>query len=1650
MDTDAMEDVENLPAAKGPAKGAKAAKQPLAPNNAMPAGAGKSIEEMYQKKTQLEHIILRPDTYIGSTERQPNYIWVHNGQKMEMKLVNYPPGLYKIFDEILVNAADNKVRDATMDTLKVDIDSVTNTIRVWNNGKGIPVEVHKEEGVYVPELIFGHLLTSSNYNDSEKKVTGGRNGYGAKLANIFSSEFTVETCDGSRQRRYKQTFSNNMQSKAEPKITDCKATDNWTSITFKPDLAKFGMTQLDEDVVALLRRRVYDLAGVLGKGAKVLAAAGSVSGRLWRGKRVYYNGERIIMKSFSDYENGVPRFCERFSDRWEVCVSLTDGLFQQVSFVNSIATTKGGTHVEYLVNQIVKHAVEKLSKKTSKTSAIKPQMVRQHLWVFVNCNVENPAFDSQTKETLTLRASSFGSKCELPPLFIDKLLKAGLSDSIIKFAEFKSQKDLKKGDGTKRSRLIGLTKLDDANDAGGPRSRDCTLILTEGDSAKALAISGLGVVGRDQYGVFPLSSLKNDTQGKLLNVREASAAQIAANAEIQNIKQIMGLQHGKVYDSTASLRYGHLMIMTDQDHDGSHIKGLIMNFMHSFFPSLLKLPGFLLEFITPIVKAHRGRDSKVFYTMPEYEAWKESLDNNTRGWDIKYYKGLGTSTAEEAQDYFSRLRQHKKEFTWSGDEDGNAIELAFSKKRIDDRKEWLSSFMPGTYLDMSADKISFEDFINRELILFSRADLERSIPSMLDGLKPGQRKILYACFKRNLKKDIKVAQLSAYVAEHSAYHHGETSLASTVVNMAQQFVGSNNINLLHPSGQFGTRLQGGKDAASARYIYTRLGQLTRHMFNENDDVLLNYLNEEGQSIEPEWYVPILPTVLINGAEGIGTGWSTSIPNYNPRDIIANLRRLLSGEPQELLHPWYRGFNGTITESGAHKSGTRSYVVSGTLAQTGSNTLEITELPVRKWTQDYKEFLEGMLRPQDKDDAALIADYREHHSDSNVHFVVELLPGKMEELLAAPGGLEAKFKLTNKIATSNMMLFDKDGVIKQYQNPEAIIAEFFTLRLEYYEKRRLAMLRAAQMDQQRADNKVRFIMAVVDGKLEIRNRRRADLERDLASQGFDRMAKAGARSSSKVQDEQPADGEEDGGGGGEEDPSTSAASAGSYDYLLSMSLYSLTREKIEALRQEAAKAAVRVDYLASINGQVMWAEDLDSFEATYEAWEVQEDARLAEATRKQLAAKKGKTTGAKGRAAPAARKKAAKKAGSDSDGDDSGADSDFEVQKRKPAPAPRAAPAAKPKPPVAAAAAAAPAPKPVAAKPAAAPKQAPTAAAAAAAAAPAPARAPARKAAAAGAAARKKHAASDSDDDGDDDMDLSASEGSSDDDDLVDRAGDEGAGGKPKKAAAAKRAPAAAAKPAAATAAPPKAAAAPKPAARGRPKPLATSSQGSEQPSMDESRQPDPATAGLAARLAGRIQTTLVLSKAGVTLAAPAAVDLLDDDMNSPARGTKTAAGSKKPAAAKAPAGAGGGKGKAAAAAKQPAKRKGAAARRVEESDEEEDEVSSSSEEDETFELSAPSPAVAPKGKKGRVGPSPLGIKSMPRTAAGAAGTSAGTSARPAAAAAAAMATVPEERAAPAQRARRAATAKVTYVVGSDSDGDDGEGGDSDFEVVSDN
>ncbi|XP_053674889.1 DNA topoisomerase 2 [Anopheles nili] len=1206
-----------------------------------PKIGGKSIEKIYQKKSQLEHILLRPDTYIGSIELLREQMWVYDVElkKMVQKEISYVPGLYKIFDEILVNAADNKQRDAKMSMIKIEINQETNTISVWNNGQGIPVVMHKEEKMFVPTMIFGHLLTSSNYNDEEEKVTGGRNGYGAKLCNIFSTKFTVETATKQYKKCFKQSWGDNMSKASEPKIKDDFHGEDYTKITFSPDLSKFKMEKLDNDIVGLLSRRAYDVAAST------------------RGVTVFLNGQKVPIKSFKDYvelflkdstdDIGVPvKACfETVNERWEVGVAISDRGFQQVSFVNSIATTKGGRHVDYVSDMVVKQLIEVLKKKNKGGVTIKPFQVKNHMWVFINCLIVNPTFDSQTKENMTLQSKSFGSKCNLSEKFITAVSKSGIVESVLQWAKFKAQTDLAKTSGSKKSKIKGIPKLEDANDAGSRNSLNCTLILTEGDSAKTLAVSGLGVVGRDTYGVFPL-------RGKLLNVREATHKQILENAEINNLIKILGLQYKKKYltmDDLKALRYGKVMIMTDQDQDGSHIKGLLINFIHTNWPELLRLP-FLEEFITPIVKATKKNGEELsFFSLPEFEEWKADTPN-AHTYNIKYYKGLGTSTSKEAKEYFQNMERHRVLFRYEDTGDDDSILMAFSKKAIEQRKEWLTAHMEECrhrkqvglqerYLYTKTTKhVSYKDFVNLELVLFSNADNVRSIPCVLDGLKPGQRKVLFTCFKRNDKREVKVAQLSGSVAEMSAYHHGEMSLCSTIINLAQNYVGSNNINLLYPGGQFGTRLTGGKDSASPRYIFTMMSALTRHIFHPLDDPLLEYQNEDNQRIEPVWYLPIIPMLLINGAEGIGTGWATKIPNHNPRDVIANIRRMLNGEEPKVLTPWYKNFRGIIEAVGPHR-----YITAGQVSLLDNEKIEISELPIGTWTQTYKEnVLEPLLHGNDKQ-KAIISDYKEYNTDTTVRFVISFLSGEYAKLYAEEGGFHRVFKLTSSISTSTMNAFDDKNYLKRYAHANDIFLEFYTIRLEYYGKRRTYLLGMLQAEADCMSDKARFIMEKCSGTLVVENKKRKVMIDELIKRGYraDPVKEWKRRIQMDEQEEDDGDGEEDEEQLEDVKPGKSSAKGGKapidpekafqkltdvkkFDYLLGMSMWMLTDErKNEILKQRDMKLA-ELKALEAKTVQMLWIDDLDALSKKLD--EVEDKERLeAINTEKKLKSSMSKTT-----------------------------------------------------------------------------------------------------------------------------------------------------------------------------------------------------------------------------------------------------------------------------------------------------------------------------------------------------------------------------------------------------------------------------------------
>ena len=359
-------------------------------------------------------------------------------------------------------------------------------------------------------MIFGELLTGSNFDDNEKKITGGRNGYGAKLANIFSTKFTVVTGDPKNHKILKVTWKDNMSQKLQPIVKDYEG-ESFTEITFFPDLDKFGMTKLDEDIVALFSKRVLDLGGVLPSKVRVMLNGATLNKNSFKSYCELYFREKMEKREIQKNLDGeVEEEEDPFEiiflakGRWQVGIILSETNYKQVSFVNSICTSRGGSHVNYIVDQIIEKTIKEILKKHKKAK-IKPYMIRNNLFVFINCLIENPSFGSQTKETLKLSVSKFGSKCSLDEKFLKKIMNTGLIEQILIIAEAKENAILAKTlSAKKRRKLIGLKKLEDANMAGSKNSEKCLLILTEGDSAKSLAMAGLEIVGRDYYGVYPL------------------------------------------------------------------------------------------------------------------------------------------------------------------------------------------------------------------------------------------------------------------------------------------------------------------------------------------------------------------------------------------------------------------------------------------------------------------------------------------------------------------------------------------------------------------------------------------------------------------------------------------------------------------------------------------------------------------------------------------------------------------------------------------------------------------------------------------------------------------------------------------------------------------------------------------------------------------------------------------------------------------------------------------------------------------------------------------------------------------------------------------------------------------------------------------
>lgn len=1121
----------------------------------------------YKKTNHREHVLLRPDTYVGSVVSRKYNEYVVKGNEsgkdnIVMNEVEYPEALLRIFIEILSNATDNvwRSRENKVDVkkLSIDINQETGETTVSNDGLVIPCDFSKDmPDIYTPEMVFGVLLTSSNYDDDEERKTIGRNGYGAKLTNIFSTSFSVKIYDPSRNVTYSQKWSNSMSERSPPKITKCTSKKaGYTTITWTPDFSLFKdskgvpLTGYTPDHISLLKKYVYDAA---------------VTTNL---TQTTFNKKRVGIKGLKNYASLYSTSPSRqlieieTPDSNVVIIPSPNSEFGAISFVNHTAIPKG-VHIDKWVDTIIKPLQALLSKKLK--VKLKPADLKSYLNFFVVCELVNPQFRSQMKQELTSpKPTIIFEKDELDKI-IKKISGWPFVQELKEISKIRAMDSLKNTDGCKRS-FVKVDGYDAANNAGKKNSGECTLILCEGLSAKTYAVSGIkvgwnGKAGRNWFGIMPL-------RGKLLNTRNSSPQQIEKNKEITNLKKILGLKHALDYTKQSNyetLNYGRVMILTDSDVDGIHIEGLILNMFNTLYPTLLKRDGFLVSMRTPVTRVTLKKKSElIFYNTDRYDSFMENtpLKNIKK---VKYYKGLGTSNKSEVLETFGKyviIYQHDSNSDTS-------ISKAFSSSSSNLRKEWLTNYRGGDKI--SNDKplqtpliedINITNFIENRLILFSFDDCKRSIPNVYSGFKESQTKILFSVFKKNLtptSEFLKVAQLSGYVAEKSLYHHGEQNLPSVITNLAQNFVGSNNIPLLDREGQFGTRLEGGKDAANGRYIFTRMDALTRLLFPQADECILNFKLDEGEMIEPEYYIGILPNILINGCTvGIGTGWSCNVPNYNPLTLIDWIESYLSGEEPPTLKPWYRDFKGKIEL----KEGSGEYESIGIFEEkeregrSKGKEIHVTELPIKMWTNKYKDFLEGLV------ESKKIKDFDNYCDDEVVKFVIKPHPSSKFKFNYDTLRLKTNLKTTNMVLFCDSCANSKaQSIPHHFKDVEEIMECYSEKRIELYDKRRLHQIKELEEMTLLLTEKRRFITQVISDEIKVFSQSRKNVESTIIKNKYQKVDN-------------------------------------SYSYLLDLKIHQFTQDKIDELDNEINKNKNEIQQLSSFTPKDMWLSELSIFKKEY--------------------------------------------------------------------------------------------------------------------------------------------------------------------------------------------------------------------------------------------------------------------------------------------------------------------------------------------------------------------------------------------------------------------------------------------------------------------
>ena len=1038
-----------------------------------------------------------PDTKQERTE----FVYFHEDNSMQQAELDMPVAMEQLFREVLANASDNvkRSRGYNVDPGIIEITMTNTTISIRNEGVPIPVEEKKfkefKEKLYIPYAVFGVLRSSSTF-DEEERIVVGRNGYGAKVTNVFSILLKICVKDSERHKQYSQTWSNNMREYTKAEILPYEGDTSSVEVEYTVDFKRFDYDpeEYSNTAIALFER--YAIGVSFASQVKVI-----FNERIHEITNIrdfaslYY--EKEVVDSAFEVKQGDTHFL------------ILDTPECDVSLVNSLATS-GGIHIISALSSFAIPILEAFNKQTlaqltkkfkgkqltaeKKKRLLSQKDLRPHVSVLISCHLMNTKFDSQSKTRLVSPAPVIEDLGDFLPE-IEKWTLFTMLDGTLE-----SKRTARNGKGSRRRRYLQIPGLIDANLAGTNKSCDCILGIFEGDSAKSYGgwYKEFMEDGPDRFGVFPM-------KGKCVNAMKKEEVVLEVNIQIERVRSALGLQFGMDYtedENFSKLRYHKLIIMADMDVDGRHIIGLVLAMFNKLWPSLIKR-NFISHFRSTLIHATKGKTSKRFYLQSEYDKWAKITD--TKGWTIRYFKGLGTSDENDVKEDFRNNRIVG--FTY----DTNAAETldnAFGKLTSIKKKEWIADWKPHYIAHSPSQNIT--DFINDELILYIFTSLTRAIPSVLDGLKTPQRKVIFGATKlwkykvTTSKNEKKVGHLASKSEEITKYHHGDGLLGKCAIILAQNFVGSNNIPLLVPKGNFGNRTEN-NSAAAVRYLHTWPSPLFTYIFRKEDSKILDKIIEEGEEIEPHNFYPILPMALVNGARGIACGYSTFIPPFHPLDLVDYLFALLKDEEKKPeLTPYFRNFKGKVELVKKDVKPKIKFLIqeeedentdedidevpielvsesnnsSFTMVTTGCYSLEIlgkkitiTELPIGFWTEKYKEWLEELAVNKK------IKGFKNYCSNTEVNF----------EIFGFTEAVSIKnLRLKKCYSLTNMVLLDENKKPRFYANAQEIIEDYYKIRLPLYEKRRCFMKKQEEDKKQTLIYKRQLVHIINRGEIKILN------------------------------------------------------------------------------------------------------------------------------------------------------------------------------------------------------------------------------------------------------------------------------------------------------------------------------------------------------------------------------------------------------------------------------------------------------------------------------------------------------------------------------------------------------------------------------------